>query len=107
MLIMTHRLLSAALGVVLLTLTAVPLFAREAPAPGAVVRDARGEVLGRIETVVTDATGRPVQVLVRSRTTAGMRSELRALPASSLRPTRDGVSTPLRKSEFEVLPTRR
>jgi len=74
------------------------------PAPGAVVRDADGAVLGRIETVVTDSAGRPVQVLVRSRTTGGARSELRALPAGSLRPAADGVSTPLRKAEFEVLP---
>ncbi len=77
------------------------------PASGDIVRDSRGEVLGRIESVVADSAGRPVQVRVRSRTTAGMRSEVRALPASSLRPSRDGFSTPLRKAEFEVLPPAR
>lgn len=83
---------------------AVSVGASAAQTPGATVRDSRGEVLGKIERVVTDSAGRPAQVVVRSRTTGGARSELRALPASTLRPSSDGYATPLRKREFEILP---
>lgn len=105
---MTMLLKSFACSVLLLTAAgAAAQDTTRVPAPGAVVRDSRGEVLGRVEAVVKDKAGRPVQVTIRSRTTAGMRSELRALPASSLQPTRDGFSTPLRKAEFEALPSGR
>lgn len=98
---MARRLILAASAVALLASAAA---AQPAPARGAVVRDPHGEVLGRVETVVTDSTGRPVQVIIRSRTIPGVRSTLRALPAASLRPNGDGLRTPLRKAEFEVLP---
>lgn len=76
-----------------------------APAPGALVRDAQGEVLGRIETIVTDAQGRPVQAVVRSRGVPGVvGGQARALPVSSLRPNGDGFTAPLRRAEFQLLP---
>ncbi len=71
---------------------------------GAVVRDSQGDAIGQIESVVTDAQGRAVQVVVRSRVLAGARTQLRAVPVSSLRPSGDGYALPLRRNEFELLP---
>ncbi len=71
---------------------------------GAVVRDSQGDAVGQLESVVTDAEGRAVQVVVRSRVLAGARTQLRAVPISSLRPSGDGYALPLRKNEFELLP---
>lgn len=70
---------------------------------GRTVRDAKGAVLGQIDKVVTNAAGRPVQVLVRAagRPTGGVRS----LAVSGLSPAGDGFTTPLTKAEFEAMPT--
>lgn len=99
---------ASVLSVLLSLAAAAGVSAQDAtPAPGALVRDARGEPLGRVEAVVADADGRPVQVIVRSRGFGRVRSQARALPFGSLRPTGDGFITPLRKSEFELLPPTR
>jgi hypothetical protein len=74
------------------------------PAAGAVVRDAAGEVLGRIESVTLDNTGRPVQVVVRTQGLARVRPQSRALPIDVLKPERDGWSVPLKRAEFDLLP---
>ncbi len=71
---------------------------------GALVRDAQGDALGQIESVVTDAQGRAVQVVIRSRVLAGARTQLRAVPITSLRRSGEGYALPLRKNEFELLP---
>lgn len=75
-----------------------------APSVGAPVRDASGASLGRIEAVITDANGRPVQVVVRTRGVAGVRSRSRAVPVESLRADGGGFVTPLRRAEFDLLP---
>jgi hypothetical protein len=74
------------------------------PEVGATVRDAAGQVLGRIEAVTLDNTGRPVQVVVRARTVTRMGGDARSIPIASLRPDREGWSTPLRRAEFDLLP---
>ena len=74
-----------------------------APAIGAPVRDASGDLLGRIEAVVTEG-GRPVQVVVRTRGRTGVGARSRAVPVDSLRPDGSGWALPLRRSEFDLLP---
>ncbi len=75
-----------------------------APGIGAPVRGANGEVLGRIESVTRDSTGRPVQVVVRTRGLTGVRAQSRAVPIASLRPDGSGWVLPLRRAEFNLLP---
>lgn len=77
------------------------------PGIGAPVRGAGGEAFGRVESIVRDATGRPVQVVVRSRGLAGVRAQSRAVPIESLRPDGSGWVLPLRRSEFQLLPAAR
>lgn len=78
-----------------------------APGIGAPVRGLGGEVFGRVEAIVRDGSGRPVQVVVRSRGIAGVRAQSRAVPVASLRPDGSGWMIPLRRSEFQLLPTMR
>ena len=74
------------------------------PGVGAPVRDASGAALGRVEAVIADATGKPVQVVVRTRGMGGVRARSRAVPFDSLRPDGGGFVTPLRRAEFDLLP---
>ena len=74
------------------------------PGIGAPVRDAAGDQLGRVESVIKDAGGEPVQVVVRTRGVGGVRAQSRAVPFSSLRPEGGGFVLPLRRAEFDLLP---
>lgn len=70
---------------------------------GRAVKDAKGQDLGHVAQVITDAQGRPVQVLVqpRGRLPVGLKS----LPVASLTLEGDALRTPLLKAEFEAMPT--
>ena len=72
-----------------------------APSVGATVFDVAGAPLGVIDTVIRDTRGAPQQVLVR---TGGLRSQVKSLPVSSLRPREGGFGVSLRRSEFDLLP---
>ena len=73
-------------------------------AVGTTVIDAEGAPLGQVEALVRDAEGRPQQVLIRTGG-PGPRAQLKSLPISSLRPRDGGFAAPLRKAEFDLLPT--
>lgn len=79
-----------------------------APSPGAVsleglaVLDAKGEVLGHVERVITGAGGRPAQVLVRPK--GARASGPRSLSFNALRQTDKGLQTPLTRAEFDAMP---
>ena len=106
----------AAALVLALGLPAVPALAQTgSPAPfgerlpgvGAPVRGAGGEMLGRVESITRDSSGRPVQVVVRTRGLGEVRARSRAVPLASLRPEGTGWVVPLRRSEFNLLPVAR
>ena len=84
--------------------SARPSIDRAPPGIGDPVRGASGEVLGRIESITRDSSGRPVQAVVRTRGIAGVRAQSRAVPIASLRPEGSGWVLPLRRSEFNLLP---
>ena len=103
---MIRMFLIAAAATVLSTAGGV---AQTPPAPaievGATVHDSQGEVLGRIESVVTDPDGRPRQVQVRTPGLAGVGDRVKTLSVRSLRPRPGGYAVALRKEEFNALPT--
>jgi hypothetical protein len=72
---------------------------------GAAVHDSEGQVLGRIESVVSDPDGRPRQVLVRTPGVAGVGEKVKTLPVRALRPRPGGYAVALRKAEFNALPS--
>lgn len=101
-------LLGLALALTLAATAAAQAQAQPAPPAysinvGAPVVDARGALLGRVETVIVDG-GRARQVLVRTPGLAGARTQLKSLPVAGLRPNGAGYRVSLRKSEFEALP---
>lgn len=72
--------------------------AAQAPSVGAVVKDAKGQVLGVVEKVIV-ADGKPRQIQIRDGRV------LRTLPVDGL--TTDGTVfvTVLTKAEFDALPS--
>ncbi len=72
--------------------------AAEAPQPGQKLKDAGGVTLGQIEKIISDADGRPRQVLVR------VTRVLRVLPIDALTRSGDGYVTVLTRAELEALP---
>jgi hypothetical protein len=70
-----------------------------APPLGAKVQDGRGKPVGKVEKIIADKDGRPVQVLVR------VDRVLRTLPVEALTPRRDGVYVAvLSRAEIVALP---
>jgi enterochelin esterase-like enzyme len=70
----------------------------ELPRTGEKLKDAKGAVLGHIERVVSDAGGRPRQVLVR------VARVLHVLPIDALTRSGDAYVTVLSRAELEALP---
>ena len=95
---------SLALAAVAINVAAQPRPAAEPVTVGATVYDAAGAPLGRIESLITDAEGRPQQALIRAAGGSAVRSRLKSLPLSSLKPRPEGYAVSLRKSEFDLLP---
>jgi hypothetical protein len=62
------------------------------------LKDPQGAILGQIERVISDADGRPRQVLVR------VARVLRALPIDALTASGDAYVTVLSRAELEALP---
>lgn len=69
-----------------------------APQPGQKLKDAKGATLGQIEKIISDADGRPRQVLVR------VTRVLRVLPIDALTRSGDAYVTVLSRAELEALP---
>jgi hypothetical protein len=65
---------------------------------GAKLKDSKGAVVGQIEKVIVDASGRPRQVVVR------VTRVLHTLPVDALTAAPDGFITPLTRPEIEALP---
>jgi hypothetical protein len=107
---MRSLLRAPALALALGALSAGPVHAQSDPPPavsinvGAPVVDARGDLLGRVETVIVD-DGQARQVLVRTPGLAGARTQLKSLPVAGLRPNGAGYRVSLRKAEFDALPS--
>jgi hypothetical protein len=103
---MIRRFLIAAMAAALSTAGAA---AQAPPADnievGAIVHGSQGEVLGRVESVVTAPDGRPLQVQVRTPGVAGVGERVKTLSVRSLRPRPGGYAVALRKAEFDALPS--
>ena len=103
---MVARMILAA--VLAVTLSAAPAGAQAGPTPDATaaqprlgqkVTDAQGAALGQIEKIISDAQGRPRQVLV------SVARVLRVLPLDALTPAGDAYVTVLTREELESLPS--
>lgn len=71
-------------------------------AEGQVVHAVDGAVLGQVARVVSDASGRPTQVLVQPK---GARTPApHSLSVKSLTETADGLKAPITKAEFDAMP---
>jgi hypothetical protein len=69
-----------------------------APAVGAKVVDSKGKPVGTVEKVITEADGRPVQVMVR------VDRILRTLPVDALAPSGNAYASVLSRAEITALP---
>lgn len=96
-----RRVLGGALALLIAACGATASWAQTSVAPpqiGQKLKDSKGAVVGEVEKIITDADGRPRQILVR------VTRILRALPLDSLVRSGDGYATVLSRAELEALP---
>ena len=90
------------LAVLAVALSATAALAQIKPVEGQVVRAVDGVVLGQVQRVVTDSTGRPTQVLVQPK--GARTSAPHSLSVKSLQEGPDGLKAPISKAEFDAMP---
>lgn len=73
-------------------------------AQGQTVRDSKGAVVGKVESVSRGRDGLPSQVLVRVGGVARVGSTLKALPAAGLQPKGGEAVTVLTRAELDAMP---